>query len=584
MSSEEITPKNIIQGLISREPKQQIISIKNISKLFPSIPPDKFRTEFIPFLITCIPEEEDDVLEELFKVYREIFNYIEGRKHIKDTFPLVELILHTANMEIRKELIIYLRHIIDKQDEFSNVEKDLFELLKKSANTEDPSNENGFVALSAEFLGDFKEKYRNQIYNLYSQFAQKKNQGKVIKIQLSANLPKISKFLQKNEFFELFNFLMEEKCDAVRFNLVEALGNLKEKEKNKLDGYENFIGEKINKLSEDESWRVRLMLAKFIQDIFELVKKLCELNNKNVDVKQITLQAYLKLLQDKEGEVRSMACEKLEDAADFLKDMEDFDKILSCLKNLKSDPLPYVRSSLASNILSMAPLINTKKTNEYIFPIFLDLIKDEFHDIRMLIIKNLDKLNEEVNIDVYVQGIIPSLIEISGNSNWRVRNQVQEIIPTIARIVKKKIFLESIMPICLKWLTDPVYAIRQNACKILKRVYDIFKWEGFEKQLLTKLNSMIKVENYLIRITVVLVIKEFLSDEYELDFMEKKLFPILAKLSNDKISNVRQACTHVIKRLGRLSKNKEVVKECKNIIDELKIDKDIEVVYAATDN
>ncbi len=583
MSADEITPKSIIDGLVSREPKQQIISIRNISKLFPSIPPDKFRNEFIPFLITCIPEEEDDVLEELFKVYREIFNYMEGKKYIKDTFPLVELIFHTGNMEIRKELIIYLRHIIDKHDEFGNVEKDLFELMKKLANTEDVSNENGFVALSAEFFGDFKEKYRNQIYNLYLQFAQKKNQGKAIKIQLSANLMKISKFLQKKEYTEMFDFLMEERCDAVRFNLVEAIGYLKEKEKSKLEAYQDFIGEKINKFCEDESWRVRLMLAKYIVDIFELVKKISEGNN-NSEIKKTVLKAYLKLLQDKEGEVRSLACEKLEDAAEFLIDMEDFDKILSCLKNLKSDPLPYVRSSLASNILSMAPIVNTNKTNEYIFPIFLDLIKDEAHDIRMLIIKNLDKLNEVVNIDNYVQGIIPSLVEISDNNNWHVRNQVQEIIPTIARIVKKKIFLDSIMPICLKWLTDQVYAIRQNACKILKRVYNIFKGEDFEKKLIAKLNAMSKHENYLIRITVVLLIKEFLNDEYELDFMEKKLFPILVKLSDDKISNIRQACTHLVKKLGRLSKNKDVIKECKSIIDELKIDKDIEVVYAAIDN
>ena len=583
MSADEITPKSIIDGLVSREPKQQIISIRNISKLFPSIPPDKFRNEFIPFLITCIPEEEDDVLEELFKVYREIFNYMEGKKYIKDTFPLVELIFHTGNMEIRKEVIIYLRHIIDKHDEFGNVEKDLFELMKKLANTEDVSNENGFVALSAEFFGDFKEKYRNQIYNLYLQFAQKKNQGKAIKIQLSANLMKISKFLQKKEYMEMFDFLMEEKCDAVRFNLVEAIGYLKEKEKSKLEAYQDFIGDKINKFCEDESWRVRLMLAKYIVDIFELVKKISEGNN-NSEIKKTVLKAYLKLLQDKEGEVRSLACEKLEDAAEFLIDMEDFDKILSCLKNLKSDPLPYVRSSLASNILSMAPIVNTNKTNEYIFPIFLDLIKDEAHDIRMLIIKNLDKLNEVVNIDNYVQGIIPSLVEISDNNNWHVRNQVQEIIPTIARIVKKKIFLDSIMPICLKWLTDQVYAIRQNACKILKRVYNIFKGEDFEKKLIAKLNAMSKHENYLIRITVVLLIKEFLNDEYELDFMEKKLFPILVKLSDDKISNIRQACTHLVKKLGRLSKNKDVIKECKSIIDELKIDKDIEVVYAAIDN
>ena len=580
MSSEEITPKSIIQGLMSRDPKQQIISIKNISKLFSSISPDKFRKEFIPFLITCIPEEEDDVLGELFKVYRDIFNYIGGQNYIKDTFPLVELIFHTSDVDIRKELIIYLRHIIDKQDEFSDVEKDLFDLMKHLANTEDSSNDNGFIGLSAEFFGDFKEKYRNQIYNFYMQFAQKKNQGKSIKIQISSNLQKIAKYIQKKEFTELFEFLMEEKCDTVRFNLVESIGHLKEK--NKLEEYEDFVADKIKKFSEDESWRVRLMLAKFIPDIFELVKKIND--NNNSEIKNIVLKSYIKLLQDKEGEVRSTACQKLEEAAEFLKDMEEFDKILSCLKKLKSDPLPYVRSSLASNILSVAPIVNTKKTNEFIFSISLDLIKDEAHDIRMLIIKNLDRLNEVVNINNYVQGIIPSLIEISDNNNWRIRNEVQEIIPTIALIVDKKLFLENIMPICLKWLTDQVYVIRQNACKILKKIYGTCKSEEFKKKLLNKIGSMAKNESYLIRTTVVLLIKEFLKDEYELDFVEKKLFPILAKLSKDLISNVRQSCAQAVKKLVRLSKNKDVVKECKDIIDELKIDKDMEVVYAANDN
>ena len=225
-----------------------------------------------------------------------------------------------------------------------------------------------------------------------------------------------------------------------------------------------------------------------------------------------------------------------------------------------------------------------KKTNEYIFPIFLDLIKDEDHDIRMTIIKNLDKLNEVVNIDNYVQGIIPSLIEISDNNNWRVRAQVEETVPVFARIVNKKLFLDNIMPICIKWLTDPVYAVRERACKIMKRLYDIFKGEDFEKKLLNKINSMAKSDSYLIRITTVLLIKEFLVNEYEFDFMEKKLFPYISKLSNDKIPNVRQACAIVIKKLVKLSKNKDVIKECKLIIDDLRQDKDLEVVYSITDN
>lgn len=99
----------------------------------------------------------------------------------------------------------------------------------------------------------------------------------------------------------------------------------------------------------------------------------------------------------------------------------------------------------------------------------------------MVIIKNLDKLNEVVNIDNFVQGIIPSLVEISDNNNWRVRAQVEETVPVFARIVNRKLFLDNIMPICIKWLTDPVYAIRQRACKIMKRLYDIFKGEDFEK-------------------------------------------------------------------------------------------------------
>ena len=323
------------------------------------------------------------------------------------------------------------------------------------------------------------------------------------------------------------------------------------------------------------------MLSKHIDGILELNKKL---ENTYPEIKNVILNAFLKLLQDKEGEVRSMACQKLEDVGEILSKEENFDKILACLKNLKSDSLPYVRSSLASNILSLAPIIGTKKTNEFIFPIFLDLIKDEDHDIRMVIIKNLDKLNEVVNVDTFVQGIIPSLTEISDNNNWRVRNQVQEIVPVFARIVKRSLFLESIMPICIKWLTDPVYAIRQNACKIIKRLYDIFKCEEFEKKLLNKISPMAKSESYLIRITVVMLIREFLIDEYELDFLEKKLFPYIVKLSDDKIPNVRQACSVIIKKLVRLSKNKDVVKECKSIIEELKRDKDLEVVYAISDN
>ena len=570
--------KSIIEDLMSQEPKRQCKAIKNISKLQSEISPEKFRKEFLPFLLKCVNEEEDEVLSEICKVSRDILNCIGGKKYLKDLFPLIELLLHTCDPIVRKDTITSFRHYIDKQDEFSDIEKELFEVIQKMAISVDPSHEIGFIAFSSEFFKDFKEKHRNHIYNIFKQFIEKKSQGKLIKIEVAKNLHKLSNYLPKKDFFDLFSVLMKENLDSVRFNLVEAVVNLKEL--SNLSGYENFIGEAINNFSEDESWRVRLMLAKFMPNILELSSKI----KNSSEIKSIILKSYIKLLQDSEGEVRSMACKQLDVISEYLGKEDSFDKILECLKSLKSDVFSYVRSSLASIVLSMAPKIGANKTNQYIFPVFLDLIKDEDHDIRMVIIKNLDKLNEVVNIDNFVQGIIPSLVEISDNNNWRVRAQVGEIIPVFARIVNRKLFLENILPICIKWLTDPVYAIRERTCKIIKRLYDIFKGEDFEKKILTKISSMSKSDNYLIRNTVVFLIKEFLIDEYELDFMEKKLFPYIEKLSDDKIPNVRQACSIVIKKLVRLSKNKDVVKECKSIIDELKKDKDLEVVYAITDN
>ena len=144
------------------------------------------------------------------------------------------------------------------------------------------------------------------------------------------------------------------------------------------------------------------------------------------------------------------------------------------------------------------------------------MIKDESHDIRMALIKTLVQLHEVVNIDSFVNGIIPSLIEISNNPNWRIRNQISETIPVLARILNKKIFMDSILSTCTKWLTDPVYAIRESACKLMKKLYDMFKGEEFEKKLLDKLNEMKSSDSYLIRNTVTILVKEFVGDVYRI--------------------------------------------------------------------
>ena len=178
MSTEQINTKTIIEDIISLDPRRQCKGIKNISKIQSDISPEKFRKEFMPFLLKCVNEEEDEVLQEILKVYRDIFNLMGGKKYLKDLFPLIELVLHTGDPNIRKEMITCFRHLIDKQDEFSDIEKELFETIQNLANSEDPSHEIGFITFTSEFFGDFKEKNRNHIYSIFKQFIEKKGQGK----------------------------------------------------------------------------------------------------------------------------------------------------------------------------------------------------------------------------------------------------------------------------------------------------------------------------------------------------------------------------------------------------------------------
>jgi len=65
--------------------------------------------------------------------------------------------------------------------------------------------------------------------------------------------------------------------------------------------------------------------------------------------------------------------------------------------------------------------------------------------------------------------------------------------------------MENIFSFCIGWLTDDVFAIREVGCKLMKRLYDLFKCEEFEKRLIEKLNDMKSNNNYLIRTTVIIL-------------------------------------------------------------------------------
>ena len=82
-----------------------------------------------------------------------------------------------------------------------------------------------------------------------------------------------------------------------------------------------------------------------------------------------------------------------------------------------------------------------------------------------------------------------------------------DCLPIIAKIVNKDVFLKNLLTISLKWISDDVFAIREEGCKVIKKLFDHFKCDEFEKRLVEKLTELKNEPNYLRRQIVLILIK-----------------------------------------------------------------------------
>ena len=570
---EQITSISLLEDLQSQDTKVKINAIRNLRGISLALGCDATKKELLPYLKNCVNnEEEDEVLIELAKILSNFLDCIGGKQSIKDLLGLFEVILSIDEPTIRKEAINSLKETIQQIGNIKYIEKDLMDIINKFYTVDDVNQKLSALNLIMLVYKNLNDNNKKIVLDYLDNFAVNDNIS--IKKELLNEITKITLFVSIDYIKKFINTMLKDKNDTVKMDLLNVIISIKDHKD--LLSMMDYIYELIPKLSEDQNWRVRLTIINNLPEILKFP-------NINYQFKQTAINIFIKLIEDGEAEIRNACCLKLEEIANLLKKEMNFENILKSLGKLEKDQKNFVKSSLSENIFKICPLIEKQQINDYIFPIFSTLINDENLDIRINLINNISQLSKIIETNTILEKIIPSIIEISGNNSWRVRNKIINIIPVLATtLFNQQTFMKDILPICLNYLTDHVFAIREAGCKLITNIYKNVNNLELENKLVEKLNEMSNSSNYLIRNTCGIFIKYFIekiNDQIYFELFEKKLIQIVFKLTVDKISNVRITCAIIFNKVKNYSfkekNNNEKIKKC---IEILKKDEDKDVI------
>ena len=149
-----------------------------------------------------------------------------------------------------------------------------------------------------------------------------------------------------------------------------------------------------------------------------------------------------------------------------------------------------MRAALAAVILGLAPVLQHDATLAMLLPLFLRLLKDSSPQVRLNIISKLEAVNAVIGVRLLSQSLLPAIAELSCDRAWRVRLAIIEFVPLLASQLGPDFFGAELTALCMRWLTDPVAAIRDAAAGTLRKLADVLGAGWAEAELVPRLRAL----------------------------------------------------------------------------------------------
>ena len=228
--------------------------------------------------------------------------------------------------------------------------------------------------------------------------------------------------------------------------------------------------------------------------------------------------AFVKLLKDGEAEVRTAIAGQIPGFCALVDRNTLLNDIMGTVENLVSDSSQHVRAALGTQISGLAPILGKQeyvsaqytreghiltvdRTIDHLLPMFLQMLKDEFPEVRLHIISKLELVNQVIGIDLLAQSLLPAIVQLAEDKQWRVRLAIIGHMPLLGGQLGVQFFDDKLSQLCMGWLGDTVFSIREAATHNLKKLTEVFGVEWASEAIIPKVMAMGAHPNYLYRMT-----------------------------------------------------------------------------------
>merc|ERR1740121_968571 len=179
------------------------------------------------------------------------------------------------------------------------------------------------------------------------------------------------------------------------------------------------------------------------------------------------MTCYLGFMKDNEQEVRKEALRVIEPCLALPSfNAEQLQKFIV-------PQLQTVGAALAQILGPLAKVLGRDVTQRQLLNLISDLMKDEFHDVRLNIVSHAGLICEVLSVDGLVHSLLHMIQNLIMDNHWRIRQSVVEQVPKLARLFGVEMFQNKLEALFLTSLRDSVHSVRQKAIFHLKEITDI---------------------------------------------------------------------------------------------------------------